>query len=132
MTHPRSLLSGKRWTRTTEPEGADLQSAAIATMRSSQYLVAAKVCIFFFSAKFLLIFCEKQRKKRLDCRTEAIGEWPIKKIHNRKNSDTPATEIMAPTTLLKVMGCLKSQRAGKMMMMGVSAIKVLAMPALVY
>ena len=29
-------LSGKRWTRTTEPEGADLQSAAIATMRSSR------------------------------------------------------------------------------------------------
>ena len=28
--------SGKRWTRTTEPEGADLQSAAIATMRSSR------------------------------------------------------------------------------------------------
>ena len=27
---------GKRWTRTTEPEGADLQSAAIATMRSSR------------------------------------------------------------------------------------------------
>ena len=27
---------GRRWTRTTEPEGADLQSAAIAAMRSSQ------------------------------------------------------------------------------------------------
>ena len=29
---------GRRWTRTTEPEGADLQSAAIAAMRSSQIL----------------------------------------------------------------------------------------------
>ena len=28
---------GRRWTRTTEPEGADLQSAAIAAMRSSRY-----------------------------------------------------------------------------------------------
>ena len=27
---------GGRWTRTTEPEGADLQSAAIAAMRSPQ------------------------------------------------------------------------------------------------
>ena len=29
---------GRRWTRTTEPEGADLQSAAIAAMRSSRYV----------------------------------------------------------------------------------------------
>ena len=29
---------GGRWTRTTEPEGADLQSAAIAAMRSPQVL----------------------------------------------------------------------------------------------
>ena len=27
------VIGGGRWTRTTEPEGADLQSAAIATMR---------------------------------------------------------------------------------------------------
>ena len=31
-------LCGRRWTRTTEPEGADLQSAAIAAMRSSRYV----------------------------------------------------------------------------------------------
>ncbi len=31
-----ALMRGRRWTRTTEPEGADLQSAAIAAMRSSQ------------------------------------------------------------------------------------------------
>ena len=31
-----ALVCGRRWTRTTEPEGADLQSAAIAAMRSSQ------------------------------------------------------------------------------------------------
>ena len=30
------ILCGGRWTRTTEPEGADLQSAAIAAMRSPQ------------------------------------------------------------------------------------------------
>ena len=29
-------ICGGRWTRTTEPEGADLQSAAIAAMRSPQ------------------------------------------------------------------------------------------------
>ena len=33
-----ALVCGRRWTRTTEPEGADLQSAAIAAMRSSQVL----------------------------------------------------------------------------------------------
>ena len=54
------------------------------------------------------------------------------KIYSKKNNDTPATEIMAPTTLFNVMGCLKSHQAGRMMIMGVSAIKVLAMPALVY
>ena len=30
------ISGGGRWTRTTEPEGADLQSAAIAAMRSPQ------------------------------------------------------------------------------------------------
>ena len=29
---------GREWIRTTEPEGADLQSAAIAAMRSSRYV----------------------------------------------------------------------------------------------
>ena len=52
--------------------------------------------------------------------------------YSRKKSDTPNTEISAPTTLRVVMGCLKSHHAGKMMMMGVSAMRVLAMPALVY
>ena len=42
------------------------------------------------------------------------------------------TEMRAPMTLLRVMGCLKIHQAGRMMMMGVSAMSVLAMPALVY
>ena len=33
-----SPIGGSKWTRTTEPEGADLQSAAIAAMRYSQLL----------------------------------------------------------------------------------------------
>ena len=40
--------------------------------------------------------------------------------------------MTAPRTLRAVMGCLKSHQAGKMMMMGVSAMSVLAMPAAVY
>ena len=53
-------------------------------------------------------------------------------IYSRKNSETPATEMRAPITLFRVMGCLNSHQAGRIMMMGVSAMRVLAMPALVY
>ena len=58
-----------------------------------------------------------------------VNKWSP---YNKKNSETPATEMSAPTTLLNVMGCLNSHHAGRMMIMGVRAIRVLAMPALVY
>ena len=41
------------------------------------------------------------------------------------------TEMTAPRILLTVMGCLNSHQAGNIIMMGVNAISVLAMPAAV-
>ena len=40
--------------------------------------------------------------------------------------------MTAPSKLFAVIGCLNNHQAGKIMMMGVSAMSVLAMPAAVY
>ena len=42
------------------------------------------------------------------------------------------TEMTAPTKLFSVMGCLNIHQAGSMMMIGVNAMSVLAIPAAVY
>lgn len=49
-----------------------------------------------------------------------------------KNSDTPITLIIAPTTSLAVIFCLKKKCDGHRIKIGVSAINVEAMPAFVY
>ncbi len=62
-----------------------------------------------------------------------VTAWQgLHKHYKRKNSDTPMTEMTAPRMLLAVMGCLNSHQAGRIMMIGVSAISVLAIPAAVY
>ena len=52
--------------------------------------------------------------------------------YSKKKRLTPMTEMTAPATVRHVTGWRNSQREGRMMMMGVSAISVEAMPASVY